>query len=60
MGKHLAGNKVGSVDAMQGSTDGVVYNLWAMKELVYVMKMMATRSSLIADESCYSTSHRWI
>ncbi len=60
MDDHMAGSEVGSVDAIQGSMEGVLYNLWAMKEPDYVMKMMATGGSLIADDSCRSTSCRWI
>ena len=60
MDEHMVGSKVGSVDAIQGSSEGVVYNLWAMKEPDYVMKMMAMGGSLMTDDSCRTTSHRWI
>ncbi len=60
MDDHMAGKEVGSVDAIQGSMEGVLYNLWAMKELDYVMKMMATGGSLIVDDSCHSKSCCWI
>ena len=40
--------------------EGVLYNLWAMKEPDYLMKMMATGGSLIVDDSCRSTSRCWI
>ena len=36
------------------------YNLWAMKEPDYIMTMMATRGSLIADKTCRSTTSHWI
>ena len=42
MAKHMMGKEVRSVDAIQGSSEGKVYNLWAMKEPDYVMEMMAT------------------
>jgi len=57
---HMADRDVGEVDAIQGTADGVTYNLWTMKEPGYVMKMMATSGSCIADESCRSTTRQWI
>ncbi len=47
MDNHMAGSEVGSVDAIQGSMEGVLYNLCAMKEPDYVVKMMATGGSLL-------------
>lgn len=52
MVEHMAGSDVGSVDAIKGFSEGVVYNLWTMKDPDYVMKMMATGGSLIMDDSC--------
>jgi hypothetical protein len=52
--------EIGDEDAIQGSLDDVTYKLWAMKEQDYVMKMMATGGSLIANESRKSTSWQWI
>ena len=60
MDEHIVGKEVGSVDAIQGSSEGIVYNLWAMKEPDYVMKMMATGGSLTANDSCHTTSRSWI
>ena len=52
--------EVGDVDAVQGSEGGVTYNLWTMKEPNYTMKMMATSGSLMADETCRSTTRQWL
>jgi hypothetical protein len=51
----MAVKEVGEVDAIQGTEGGVTYNLWAMKELDYTMKMMASSGSPISDDSCRST-----
>ena len=58
--EHMAGKEVESVNAIQGSSEGVVYNLWAMKEPDHVMKMMATGGSLMTNDSCRTTSRCWI
>jgi hypothetical protein len=60
MDTHMESKDIGDVDAVQGSLDGVTYNLWAMKEPDYTMKMMATSGSLMADDSCRTTSRRWV
>ena len=31
---------MGGADAIQGTVDGVIYNLWYMKEPNYVMRMV--------------------
>ena len=51
---------MGAVDAVQGSQGSVRYNLWTMKELDYTLKMMATSGSLMANETCRSTTRRWL
>ena len=56
MDEHMETKEVGDVDAVQGSEGGVTYNLWTMKEPDYTMKMMATSGSLLADETCRSTT----
>ena len=56
----MAMKEVGEVDAIQGTEGGVTYNLWAMKEPDYTMKMMATSGSPISDDSCRSTTWQWI
>ena len=56
MDSYMEAKEVGDVDAVQGCIDGVTYNLWAMKEPDYTMKMMATSGSLMADETCRTTS----
>jgi hypothetical protein len=58
--EHRAGNDIGSVDAIQGFSEGVFYMLWAMKDPDYVVKMMATGGSLMMDDSCHTASCRWI
>ena len=58
--EHMAGREIGDVDAIQESLEGVTYNVWAMKEPNYVIKMMVTHGSLVVDESCRSTIHQWI
>ena len=34
--------EVGETDAIQGTVDGDIYNLWGTKEPIYLKKMMAT------------------
>ena len=60
MDLHMEAKEVGDVDAVQGCIDGVTYNLWVMKEPDYTMKMMATSGSLMADETCRTTSRHWV
>jgi hypothetical protein len=48
--------EVGEVDVIQGTEGGVTYNLLAMKEPDYIMKMMAKSGSPISDDSCRSTT----
>ena len=54
---YRADREIGDVDAIQGTMEGVTYNLWAMKEPDFIMKMMATGGSLIVDYLCRSMSH---
>ena len=49
------GVKVGGTDVIQGTMDGVIYNLWGMKEPDYVMRMMATGGALLLDDTCQTT-----
>ena len=58
MDNHLKDIEVDETEAIQGTQDGVTYNIWMMKEPDYVMKMMATGGNLIADQSCHSTTRR--
>ncbi len=51
----MAGREVRDVNAVQGTIEGMPYNLWTMKEPDYIMKIMATSGSLIAGETCRST-----
>jgi len=39
---------VGAVDDVSGLFHGIKYNIWCMKELEYVMQIMATGGSLSA------------
>ena len=50
---------MGETYAIQGTVNGVIYNLWGMKEPNYVMRMMATGGRLLADETCKETDIRW-
>jgi hypothetical protein len=56
---HLQDNQVASTEAIQGTKDGVTYNLM-MKEANYVMKMMATSDNLVVDKSCHSSARQRI
>ena len=37
---HLKDIEVGETEAIQGSIEGITYNIWMMKEPDYIMKMM--------------------
>ena len=56
---HLQDNQVASTEAIQGTKDGVTYNLMT-KEPNYVMKMMATSDNLVVDKSCHSSARQRI
>ena len=43
--------EVGEIDTIQGTVDDIIYNLWVTKEPNYVMKMMATGSILLVDDT---------
>ena len=49
---------MGETYAIQGTVNGVIYNLWGMKEPNYVMRMMATGGVLLADETYKETVRR--
>ena len=49
MGDHFGRMVVGETDGIQGTVDGDIYNLWGMKEPIYVMRMMATGGCLLED-----------
>ena len=51
--------EVGGVDDIQVTVDGVIYNLWGMKEPNYGMSIMATGGRLLADEKFKETVRRW-
>jgi hypothetical protein len=55
----IDGVDVRDCHAIQGVMEGTTYNLWGMKELVYVMRMMATGGLLDAIKLCRMTSRRW-
>ena len=46
-------------DAIQGTVDGDIYNLWGTKDPIYLMRMIATGGRLLADDSCMETVRRW-
>ena len=51
MEDHFREVEVGETDAIQGTVDNVIYNLWGMKEPNYVMRMMATGGQLLVDDT---------
>jgi hypothetical protein len=53
------GVQVGDCNAISGTLDCVPYNLWAMKEPDYVMKIMACSGILQALDSCKETVRKW-
>jgi len=51
----------GEVAVMEGDHDGVCYNIWEMKEAVYITKIMSTASGLFfADEKMHSHCLEWV
>jgi hypothetical protein len=46
--------------AISGTLVGKEYFLWGLKEPSYVMKMMATRGPLLANDSCGEQKWRWL
>lgn len=49
--RHMATKNVGDTAAVEGTLDGVQYNVWCMKEPEYTMKIMGTASGLLfADD----------
>ena len=51
--------EVGDTDAIKGTIDDVIYNIWWMKEPNYVTRMMATGGRLLSNETCKETVRRW-
>ena len=51
--------EVGETNGIQGTVDGVIYNLWGMTEPNYVMRMMDTGGRLLVDEIYKDTVRRW-
>ena len=51
---------VGSVDAIEGTSTGQRYTMWCMKEPDYVMRLMATGGSLLADDETCKLAHRGV
>ena len=56
----MKNKEIGETDAIQGTFNGITYNLWAMKEPEDVMKNMATGGSLLADDFCRTTICCWL
>ena len=56
---HFGEVKVGETDAIQVTVDDIIYNLWGMKELNYVMKIMATGGHLFLNDTCNETMKIW-
>ena len=59
MEDHFQEVEVGDTNATQVTVDGVIYNLWGMKDPNYVMRMMATGGRLLADETYKETVRIW-
>ena len=51
---------VGDHHAIAGSMDGVVYNLWGMKEPGYMMRMMVTDGPLALYKTYKETVRKWM
>jgi hypothetical protein len=51
---------VGDCHAIAGTQDGILYNLWRMKEPDYVMRMMTTGGLMTTFESCKESVRWWI
>ena len=47
----FADKPVGSADAVTGTLDGVKYNIWAMKYVDYMTKVMGTGSGLLYNDN---------
>ena len=56
---HYEDKEVGEMDAIQGTMDGHPYTIWGMKELDYVMSMMAMGGLLNEDKNCRLTTRTW-
>ena len=50
---------MGGTNAIQGTVDDAIYNLWGLKEPDYVMRIMAIGGRLLADDTCKKTVRRW-
>ena len=59
IGDNFGKMEVGETDAIQGTVDGDIYNLWVMKEPNYLTRMMVTGDRLLADDTCNDTVRRW-
>ena len=51
--------EVGETDAIQGTFDDVIYDLLAIKDPNYVIRMMSTGGGVLADETCKETVIIW-
>ncbi len=54
------GVNVGDNHAISGTKDGVVYNLWGVKEPDYVMRMMSLGGPLAAYDTCKEAVRKWM
>ena len=50
---------MGETDAIQGTVDVVIYNLWGINEPNNVTSMMAAGGRLLADSACKETARIW-
>ena len=59
MEDHFWEVEVGETDAIQGTFDDVIYDLLAIKDPNYVIRMMSTGGGVLADETCKETVIIW-
>ena len=52
MEDHFWEVEVGGKDAIHGTVDDIIYNLWGMKEHNCVMRMMDIGGRILVDETC--------
>lgn len=53
----IDGVQFGDTDTIQGMSDGIMHNLWDMKEFKFVMKMMVTGSNFTSVNICRRVIH---
>ena len=56
MNKHMSEKQLGECDCIKGEMDGVAYNLFCMRDVDYVSKMMTTYGGLVTNPDCVPTT----